>query len=122
MKNTVLIIGMFILIVASAGCSARYYHYPTNTSDPQGCALGLTNCSRSCKDLQIDRWNCGSRDYICPAGLDCIQGICQCKPGYKFCDLGCANLQNDETNCGECRRVCSSNEYCSHGSCVWRTG
>jgi len=124
MKHTFLIIGIFILIVACAGCTIEYdptiHYYPTNTSDPLGCEIGLTNCSGSCRDLQIDYWNCGSCGNICSGTVNCIQGICQCKPGYTRCNIYCANLQKDKSNCGECHRECDSDEYCSRGSCTWR--
>jgi hypothetical protein len=92
---------------------------------PRTCAGGLTLCGNACVNLQSNNRNCGSCGTVCPGGSACINGTCECSPGYTQCagafgGVGnCVDLRTSRTNCGMCGNVCpASSPLCSAGVCV----
>src|SRR5690606_24442120 len=73
-----------------------------------------------CRDLQVDRENCGSCGNVCPVGQACIAGSCRalCGPGLTECGNVCRDLSSDRSHCGGCGVVCANNQLCVNGSCT----
>jgi hypothetical protein len=71
-------------------------------------------CGVSCVDFFSDNKNCGGCDSPCPAGEQCLHGICQkgadCGGGVK------TNTNIDPDNCGTCGNKCT-NAPCVAGHC-----
>lgn len=44
---------------------------------PMPCNVGLTACEGLCRDLQVDRAHCGTCALACPAGRNCVAGVCR---------------------------------------------
>ena len=84
------------------------------------CPAGSARCDGLCYNLLHDTSHCGSCNMTCPAGSECISGICnpQCSAGLTACSGTCVNLLTDSGNCGSCSHVCMSGAICSNGQCV----
>jgi hypothetical protein len=78
-------------------------------------------CSGVCYsavDLNSNAQMCGVACQICPSGVPCIAGSCQCPATYSYCQgVGCKSLSDDDNNCGTCGNVCSSGKTCQGGMC-----
>jgi hypothetical protein len=90
-------------------------------------AAGQTQCGNGCVDLDRNNANCGSCGAACPGGAPCINGTCQCPPGYVQCAGGrsgagnCENLASSNANCGACGNSCAANApICNDGTCAVR--
>ncbi len=62
------------------------------------CALGLTDCSGSCVDLQTDSGNCGGCGGVCSPGDNCVGGNCQTPASGDTDGDGVKDL-SEHTNC-----------------------
>lgn len=61
---------------------------------------------------------CGSSCQVCPPGVPCIGGSCQCPYSYSYCPgVGCKSLSDDNSNCGSCGNVCGAGTSCQAGTC-----
>jgi hypothetical protein len=61
---------------------------------------------------------CGSSCQVCPTGVPCIGGSCQCPATYSYCaGVGCKSLSDDNSNCGSCGTVCTGGKTCQGGMC-----
>lgn len=78
-------------------------------------------CSGVCYsavDLNSNEQMCGVACQVCPSGVPCIAGSCQCPATYSYCQgVGCKSLSDDNNNCGSCGNVCSSGKTCQGGMC-----
>jgi hypothetical protein len=76
-------------------------------------------CSNSCKNLRTDNSNCGYCGTVCPAGKQCINGLCManCTAGQTSCPDGCFNLLSDPNHCGSCTNDCPKGLICYMGRC-----
>ncbi len=90
--------------------------------DAYACQAGLTLCAaqKKCRDLQNDRFNCGTCGKVCPAGQVCSMGQCaiSCRAGLAVCSGKCIDLQSDNNNCGSCGAACAAGHMCSSGKCA----
>jgi len=78
-------------------------------------------CSGQCYsavDLNSNAQMCGVSCQVCPAGVPCIGGSCQCPATYSYCQgVGCKSLSDDNNNCGACGNVCTGGKTCQGGMC-----
>jgi hypothetical protein len=49
------------------------------------CPSGQKFCNGVCKDVVNDKNNCGSCGNVCPTGMPCIAGTCECPATMKYC-------------------------------------
>lgn len=91
--------------------------------DPEACQCpaGFFNCGSACLDIINDDNNCGACGFVCPAGFDCVNGICtlDCQLGLTDCSGLCVDLLSDENNCGSCGISCPAGTICVNGACVF---
>jgi hypothetical protein len=83
--------------------------------------VGQANCNGLCRDLQNDRFNCGSCGTVCQGTattVGCVNGACTCATGLTLCNNACVNTAFDRNNCGGCGQVCASNLTCRNSVCV----
>ena len=82
-----------------------------------GCGT-LTDCSGSCKDVMVDRANCGGCGVACGTSEFCVAGACKliCGGDWLACGGTCINQQVDSNNCGTCGNVCANK--CVSGACL----
>ena len=97
----------------------------------EGCSPGETAClgaEAGCVDTNSDPNNCGACFELCPRGIACKGGECQCPPGTTLCCNGdfncthvCADLLTDPVNCGRCStgpvQSCYPPQTCVDGGC-----
>ncbi len=76
-----------------------------------------TLCAGVCTDLSKDQDNCGKCGKICPSGMSCISGTCECVAPRTLCPSGCVNTAKDANNCGGCGYKCVAPKTCVGGSC-----
>ena len=102
------------------------------------CATGYTECTNGdgptqCVDLASDSNRCGTScdtAIYCGSGSQvpgsgpyysvCVNGTCQCPPGWTDCDGQCVNTKNDPYHCGSCtpEKSCDyASEVCNNGTC-----
>jgi hypothetical protein len=78
-------------------------------------------CSGICYtavELNSNAQMCGPSCQVCPSGVPCIAGSCQCPATYSYCQgVGCKSLSDDDENCGSCGTVCSGGKTCQGGMC-----
>lgn len=78
-------------------------------------------CSGVCYtavELNSNSQMCGIACTVCPAGVPCIAGSCQCPATYDYCPgAGCKSLSDDNDNCGSCGTVCTGGKTCQGGMC-----
>src|SRR5829696_3565049 len=79
---------------------------PPTPSAPLTCPQGLTNCNGVCRDLDVEKANCGACGRECPG------------TNQACCNGACANLNRDPNNCGECGNDCAADEFCDRGECA----
>lgn len=79
-----------------------------------------TFCLGSCHDLLLhDPTQCGPDCVICPNGVPCLDGVCECPAGMTYCEVvGCKDLKTDSDNCGVCGFVCPVADSCADGYCT----
>ncbi len=46
-----------------------------------GCLENESCCGGACTELDQDAQNCGSCGNVCPTGVNCVAGVCDCGPG-----------------------------------------
>lgn len=84
-------------------------------------AQEFLQCSGVCypaTDLNSNAQMCGPSCQVCPAGVPCIAGTCQCPYGYSYCPGGgCLDLSSDNNNCGSCGNPCTGGKTCQGGIC-----
>jgi hypothetical protein len=49
------------------------------------CSSGQDYCNGNCIDVVNDATNCGSCGNVCPPGMPCIAGTCECPVSYNYC-------------------------------------
>jgi hypothetical protein len=83
-----------------------------------GCALGQTECSGTCVDLQTSKAHCGECGNACAGDQLCALGMCVdiCEEPLELCGDLCIDVASDPRNCGECGNVCASG-ICLEGAC-----
>jgi hypothetical protein len=107
--------------------------FELTTRPAQGaCPTGYTQCDNHeggfyCADLNNDPNNCGATcdttTYCSSSGpfnSICMNGTCQCPPGWTNCDGECVNTKTDSQYCGSCapEKSCSaSSQVCNNGAC-----
>jgi hypothetical protein len=94
---------------------------PTPTPAP-ACAAPNTICAGVCVDITTDPNHCGNCQNVCPQGLSCVFGNCQCPNGQYECNGACIDLLNDLDNCGSCGIICSQDAKCTNGVCTCSDG
>jgi hypothetical protein len=72
----------------------------------------------ACVDLQTDAQNCGSCGEVCPMGVPCSDGACQCPEGEELCGDLCIDTTSDPLNCGGCGEACDPGKVCFEGICA----
>ena len=80
----------------------------TGCQDDEPCPEGLSWCWARCVDLVSDENNCGRCDVVCGVNSYCMDGECECFPGYHEEAIGC--VEDDDP----CEGVTCS----EHGSCA----
>ncbi len=79
------------------------------------------SCSGVCypaSSVSSNQQMCGAACQVCPVGVPCIAGSCQCPATYNYCQgVGCKSLSDDNNNCGACGNVCSGGKTCQGGMC-----
>jgi hypothetical protein len=80
----------------------------------------IVDCERcggtDCIELQSDATNCGGCGVVCPEGIACVGGVCDCPAGGIACEGACIDPQADPLHCGGCGNDCEGNP-CDAGSC-----
>ena len=85
----------------------------------QTCEVGMIACGGGvCANVVSDSQNCGSCGNVCPSGVTCALGRCDCEAPMLGCDGLCADPSTDVMNCGSCGNACGAAESCQDGSCV----
>lgn len=78
-------------------------------------------CSGQCYSATSVNSNaqmCGLSCQVCPDGVPCIGGSCQCPATYTYCPGGgCKSLSDDNDNCGSCGNYCTGGKTCQGGMC-----
>jgi len=88
------------------------------------CKQGFRDCNGTPGDgcetnTQCDPNNCGGCGIKCAPGVDCLLGVCGCKPGLTQCEPAsctifdldkCKALDADDANCGACGKQCPRGE------------
>ncbi len=92
----------------------------TSHSQFDECPPDLTSCENICTDTKRSWKHCGFCHKTCPAGNDCMDGVCAtaCREGHTDCNGTCANLESDPLHCGICDQQCPSGTKCSSGICT----
>lgn len=84
-------------------------------------AQPFLECSGQCypaNDLNSNAQMCGPSCTVCPQGVPCIGGSCQCPATYTYCPGGgCKSLSDDNDNCGSCGNFCTGGKTCQGGMC-----
>ena len=78
---------------------------PPTPPAPLTCPQGLTNCNGVCRNLDVEKANCGACGRECPG------------TNQACCSGGCRNLNRDSNNCGACGNECGAGEVCCRGTC-----
>lgn len=86
--------------------------------DAGRCMPGTIDCFGTCTRVAWDSLNCGSCGNICPPGLTCSNGLCDCMEPMTSCRGVCTDLQTDIENCGTCENVCAASDMCLDGECI----
>src|SRR5262249_49939441 len=63
----------------------------------------------------------GACGHVCPKGVACVNGKCQCRAGFVPCGDTCVSPRSfatDPHNCGACGHVCGQGTTCAAGQCV----
>lgn len=98
----------------------------TNSETPYYCGGNCydeqqVECSGQCYPASSVNSNpqmCGASCQVCPAGVPCIGGSCQCPATYNYCQgVGCVSLSDDDSNCGSCGTACTGGKTCQGGMC-----
>lgn len=80
----------------------------------------IEDCERcggtACVDLQNETANCGACGVVCPEGIACVAGECDCPGTQTACGTACVDTQADPQNCGGCTNDCGGNS-CTAGEC-----
>lgn len=91
-----------------------------NSAHPGSACISGTDCYGTCVNLQNNWQNCGSCGNVCDFqhghadGQTCIDGSCQCPPGFEVCGTSCMPTSGYTTNdnCGACHNYCTSGTTC----------
>ena len=85
----------------------------------QTCEVGMIACGGGvCANVVSDSQNCGSCGNVCPSGVTCALGRCDCEAPMLGCDGLCVDPSSDMEHCGACGNACGAGESCLSGSCV----
>lgn len=74
-------------------------------------------CDGRCTDITIDQEHCGICGRACGQSMKCVDGECQCVPGFTACPSGCVNTATNPDNCGSCGGTCPTGAECNAGVC-----
>ena len=79
------------------------------------CEASLTDCSGSCRDVQIDRAHCGACGNTCSAGEVCTAGVCESSCGDKLtvC-VGLVWIATTTPSIAACDNVCAFANACAY--------
>ena len=86
-------------------CPDNFPYFCGGTCNPEPYAY----CNGLCYPASITNSNpniCGPGCVVCPSGVPCIGGSCQCPFGYCLTVDGCADTATDPKNCGSCGNLC----------------
>ncbi len=88
------------------------------------CAVGLSECSDGCADLDRERDNCGVCGHSCGEHEVCNDARCVafCPEGQILCGDVCVDLETSREHCGSCELQCDSGLVCSAGECAANCG
>jgi hypothetical protein len=110
---------------SDVSCTCESY-CNTNSETPFYCGgtcyeESYTECNGQCyptASLNSNSDMCGVSCQVCPDGVPCIGGSCQCPATYDYCQgAGCKSLSDDSDNCGDCGHVCAVGTSCQGGTC-----
>ncbi len=88
-----------------------------------GCfGSGAMMCGAVCVNSQVSTMHCGACGNACPAGINCVNGECNCAAGTVACGGSCVNTQTNITNCGRCGNMCPAGINCVGGVCMCPAG
>jgi hypothetical protein len=82
------------------------------------CEPGEILCGSTCTRVAGDPLNCGSCGVVCPDGVGCAAGRCNCELPRISCDGVCLDPESDPFNCGGCGVTCGPLEACMGGECI----
>ncbi|MEO5769431.1 MAG: hypothetical protein ABIS92_13855, partial [Polyangia bacterium] len=102
----------------AGGSSGTTPACPANTPATCPASDGTIRCT----DLMRDPGNCAMCGRVCPAGTECLSGVCSmgtttCPAPLKACPGGCMDVMNDPGNCGGCGNGCPAGSGCQNGTC-----
>lgn len=76
-------------------------------------------CGETCRNLMIDRANCGACGNQCASTASCVDGECRCPNDLTHCTPGqCVDLNSTTAHCGTCGNACPTGGSCASGECV----
>jgi hypothetical protein len=92
--------------------------YDAGTDARPMCAPGEIDCGGRCTRVAGDPLNCGSCGNVCPPGVGCAVGRCDCFEPMIACDGICLDPSTNSTHCGACNNTCAEGEMCRSGRCI----
>lgn len=117
------VLGIIAAIVLAAPRSQ-----PVAAAQATTCQPGQAECDGVCVDTCCDNANCGACGNVCPGGLTCFEGVCDCPSGRccaegeTLCGETCVTTCCDNNNCGSCGNVCTGGLTCFEGQCSCPSG
>jgi hypothetical protein len=70
----------------SIACAANQLFDDASCQCVNRCSPGQDYCDGNCIDVVNDETNCGYCANVCPAGMPCIAGTCECPVSYDYCE------------------------------------
>ncbi len=98
-------------------CEPSTEEMPDGGGGGGGCAPPRLMCSEECVDPRTDNDHCGTCGNVCPAGTNCVGGVCTCPAPLSLCGARCVNLASDNAHCGACNTPCPARTDCQGGVC-----
>jgi hypothetical protein len=69
----------------SLNCPANQLFDSASCQCQNRCSSGMDYCNEVCIPITADTSNCGFCANVCPVGMPCIGGTCECPFSYSYC-------------------------------------